>query len=136
VGVAYPEMVGMNKLVSAYVAAAKGLVDCVEPDVAGPVSRVHLAADEGEGFRQIECGGGLFFERDVAALMELANTLTQRDQMLSYFGFDHEMLRRFAASLPTRAIDRIVPVGSALEFRTTWDGNNLFQVFCREIDLQ
>jgi hypothetical protein len=135
-GVHYPEMVGLNKLVSAYGAAASGLVDAIEPGVTGSVSRVHLSSRAGKEFRRIECGGGLFFERDVAEIAELSAVLTARDQTVSYFGFDRETLRRFTSLLPVRAVDRIVPIGSALAFGTTWDGSSLFQVFTREIDLQ
>jgi hypothetical protein len=37
--------------------------------------------------------------------------------------------------LPSRAVDRIVPIGTALDFSMVWDGNSLMNVFTREIDL-
>ena len=38
--------------------------------------------------------------------------------------------------LPARAVDRIVPLGTSLNFNVVWDGSDLLQTFSREIDLQ
>ncbi len=135
-GVTYPEVIGLNKLVSSYVSAGVGLADHVEPDITGPVSRVHLIPQANSQFRTIDCGGGLFFETEMADLESLPAILNERDQTLSYFGFQNAELKKLAFSLPTRAIDRIVPIGTALNFNTVWDGGNLLQLFSREIDLQ
>jgi acyl-CoA reductase LuxC len=134
-GTQYAEMVGLNKQVAAYVLAAAGTADKILPGITGPISRVHLTKDPEGQFRSIECGGGLFFEMEISRLEELTRLLTARDQTLSYFGFDPEALKRFACTLPTRAIDRIVPIGMALEFSTVWDGYDLFQILSREVDL-
>jgi hypothetical protein len=135
-GVEYDEMIGLNKLVAAYVSAATGLSDHIVPGITGAVSRMHLAPQAGAEFRRIECGGGLFFELELSRLDELASLLTERDQTLAYFGFAREQLEQFARTLPTRAVDRIVPIGTALDFSTVWDGSNLFQVLSREVEVR
>ncbi len=135
-GLQYPEIIGMNKLVSACVAAGTGFADQIHPDVVGPVSRMHLAQGARPDFRGIDCGGGLFFETEIEELTQIVCLLTERDQTLSYFGFPQTELKQLAAGLPTRAIDRIVPIGAALNFNTVWDGYNLLQCFSREVDLQ
>jgi hypothetical protein len=135
-GIQYDGKIGLNKLVSSYVAGATGVVDHVHPDVTGPVSRLHLLLSTGTDFRRTECEGGLFLEAEVDRLEHLASILTQRDQTLSYFGFSREQIRQFARSLPARAVDRIVPVGAALDFSTTWDGSSLFRAFSREVDVR
>jgi hypothetical protein len=132
----YPEVVGINKLVSAYVAAGTGFADKVHSDISGPISRVHLADQASAEFRQIECGGGLFFEKEIRELHDLVSLLNEKDQTLSYFGFQRTELNQLASSLPMRAIDRIVPIGAALDFGAVWDGNNLLQSFSREIDVK
>ncbi|HET8924021.1 MAG TPA: acyl-CoA reductase [Candidatus Acidoferrum sp.] len=132
----YPEVIGLNKLVSAYVAAGTGVTDKIHPGVSGPVSRIHLAREANSEFRRIECGGGFFFETEIPELNVLASLLTEKDQTLAYFGFQQSELKKLALRLPTRAIDRIVPIGVALNFNTVWDGHNLLQCFSREIDLQ
>jgi hypothetical protein len=135
-GIEYPEVVGLNKLVAAYVSAAIGISDLVLPNITSAVSRVHLAKNAAGGFREVDCGGGLFFEIEIPALDELKSFLTQREQTLSYFGFEEAQLKAFALTLPPRAVDRVVPVGTALNFSTVWDGSNLLQVFSREVDLR
>jgi hypothetical protein len=131
----YEPAVGVNKLVSSYVAAATAVSDRVHAGVTGAVSRIHLADRREQDFRQVHCEAGLFLELELEHIQHLAGLLTQRDQTLSYFGFSSDQLRQFARSLPTRAVDRIVPIGSALEFGTVWDGTDLFRVFSREVDV-
>jgi hypothetical protein len=132
----YAEIVGVNKLVTVYVSAGLGMSDQVEANPTGCVTRVHLTGDAGPAYRDLECGGGLFFESEIPHLDNLPGLLNERDQTLSYFGFERDEIRNFASLLPARAIDRIVPIGSALSFSTVWDGMDLLQTFSREIDLQ
>jgi hypothetical protein len=134
-GIRYPEVIGLNKLVAAYKTAAQGGVDLISPGVTGIVSRVHVSKHAKAQFRTIDCGGGLFFETELDQLNDMARLVTERDQTLSYFGFKRDMLRQFVESLPSRAVDRIVPIGTALDFSMVWDGNSLMNVFTREIDL-
>jgi hypothetical protein len=135
-GIEYPEVIGLNKMVAAYVSAATEIADEIFPGVTGIISRLHVGKNAEGRFRTIECGGGLFFETELSRLDQLAPHMKARDQTLSYFGFEQADLRRFALILPARAVDRIVPIGSALDFNTVWDGHNLLQVFSREIDLR
>ena len=132
----YPQVVGIDKLVTAYVSAATGIADRVLPDVTGPISRVHLGSNPKAEFRKVECGGGFFFETERETIQQISEILTERDQTLAYYGFEREELKELALSFPARAVDRIVPIGSALDFNTVWDGSNLLQVFTREVDLQ
>lgn len=131
----YPEVVGVNKLVTAFVSAGLGMADSVK-DPTGSVSRIHLTSQASPDFRNLECGGGIFFETEIPELKSLPALLTERDQTLSYFGFERGEIRALALSLSSRAVDRIVPIGSALTFSSLWDGNDLLQTFSREIDVQ
>ncbi len=78
---------------------------------------------------------GCFLNERFEELDDLASLLSEKDQTISYFGLQPKDLRRLVHSLPMRAIDRIVPIGTALDFSAVWDGNNLLQSFSREIDL-
>ncbi len=133
--VEYREIIGINKLVTAYVSAGLGLSDYVAPNATGLLTRVHLTPGAGPEFRDLECGGGVFFEAEIPDLDELRCLVTQRDQTLSYFGFNRDDLLNLAEKLPSRAVDRVVPIGSALNFSVVWDGYDLFQAFSREIEL-
>jgi hypothetical protein len=131
----YAEVIGLNKLVAAYKTAATGGIDLISPNVTGPVSRVHVSKNAKAQFRNVDCGGGLFFETELDQLNDLTRLVTERDQTLSYFGFERQELKQLAAILPSRAVDRIVPIGTALDFSMVWDGSSFVNVFTREIDL-
>jgi hypothetical protein len=76
-------------------------------------------------------GGGLFLEARLDSLVQLAQFLTRRDQTLTWSGFSPAELHGLVCQLNGRAIDRIVPIGQALQFHRFWDGYDLLQEFCR-----
>jgi hypothetical protein len=84
-------------------------------------------------FNRSHPGGGLVFEIAVNSLADLATFLVRRDQTLATFGFNNADLFSLVKQLNGRAIDRIVPIGQALQFGRFWDGYDLLQVFCREV---
>jgi hypothetical protein len=86
--------------------------------------------------RIMHCGTGLFLEKDIMNLLELRNHFIGKDQTLSYYGFSKDELYELVQSLGGRGIDRIVPVGQALDFSAVWDGYDLFMYFTREIDIR
>jgi hypothetical protein len=86
-----------------------------------------------EKVRGLDAGGGIFFSTSISDLAELTKVFTQKDQTLTYFGINKDELVNFARNLACKGIDRIVPVGSALNFNETWDGTNLIQLFSREV---
>ena len=65
------------------------------------------------------------------SLDELIPLLQRQDQTLAYFGFTADEIMLFASRVGGRGIDRIVPVGRALEFSTVWDGYDLLREFTR-----
>ncbi|HIE4188457.1 TPA: hypothetical protein ACXM51_001135 [Stenotrophomonas maltophilia] len=79
------------------------------------------------------CGAGLFFESRLAQLDELRALLSRKVQTVSYLGMRPEQLREFVQEAPLAGVDRFVPVGSALDFASIWDGFDLMTVFTREI---
>ncbi|MGA8067142.1 MAG: acyl-CoA reductase [Terriglobales bacterium] len=83
------------------------------------------------GFKRSHPGGGLFFEAHLEDLLHLPEFLGRRDQTLTWFGFTSEELHALVRKLNGRAVDRIVPIGQALQFHRFWDGYDLLQEFCR-----
>lgn len=83
--------------------------------------------------RERHCGGGLFFERTVSNLIVASEAIIDKDQTLTYFGFTRDEIITFVDSISTRGIDRIVPIGQALNFDSTWDGQNFLKSFTREV---
>jgi hypothetical protein len=127
---AYPEVVGIDRATALFALAASGQIRACATALTEFPARATLAP-EVRGFRALHCGGGLFLEANVPRLESALPYLTPKDQTLVHFGLDHAELTSFAARLPARAIDRIVPVGEALHFSYIWDGVNLFQAFTR-----
>jgi hypothetical protein len=81
-------------------------------------------------------GGGIFLQASIDELNQLVNVLSRKDQTLTAFGFTEHELREFARKLNGRAVERIVPIGRALEFGRFWDGHDLLQAFCRSVFIQ
>jgi hypothetical protein len=67
------------------------------------------------------------------ALADLIPLILRRDQTLTWFGFDQSELRAFAIALNGRGVDRLVPIGQALNFEHRWDGYDLFLELTRRI---
>lgn len=71
------------------------------------------------------CGGGFFYMYDIDGMQEIKPLISKKVQTISYFGLtqaEKEMLADLSNGL---GIDRIVPVGTALNFDNLWDGYNL-----------
>lgn len=83
--------------------------------------------------RERHCGGGFFLETVVDNLLQLAHMTVDKDQTLSYFGYDKDELVELADQICNRGIDRIVPIGKALDFQEVWDGQSFLRSFTREI---
>lgn len=95
-------------------------------------SRVQLE-DVLADVRERHCGGGLFYECDVKLLEDAGKYIVDKDQTLSYFGFAQHEIVSFVDAIATRGIDRIVPVGQALDFDGVWDGQSFLMSFTREV---
>ncbi|MGF0468601.1 acyl-CoA reductase [Lysinibacillus sp. fkY74-1] len=83
--------------------------------------------------REKHCGGGVFFEYEVENLIDLEQIIIDKDQTIAYFGFEQPELEELIESISTRGIDRIVPIGQALNFDGVWDGQSFLTSFTREV---
>ena len=107
----------------------------------GPVSQLDrhhgnfetLTLRELTPFCREHCGGGLLYQFHTPVLEPLAAFIDRRDQTMSYFGFEGDSLRDLAQMVSTCGIDRIVPIGRALDFDRYWDGYDLFLEFSRHV---
>jgi hypothetical protein len=107
----------------------------------GPVS--HYERHEGRldtlwltdltDFCREHCGGGLLYQYATESLEPLAGFVDRRDQTVTHFGFSAEELPDLVHQLASRGVDRVVPVGKALQFDRYWDGYDLFLELTRHI---
>ena len=89
-----------------------------------------------EDARRSHPGGGVFYETVVPTLEALDDMLGPRDQTLCVYGVARDTLRKWLKNRTGAGIDRVVPVGHALDFSSVWDGQDLMDVFTREVALE
>ncbi|MEU8262556.1 acyl-CoA reductase [Micromonospora sp. NPDC048999] len=118
----------VEKRVATYGLAIEGAANAIHFD-GNDLATVDLTAPGNIPRRWL--GVGTFPQARVASLAELAPVVVRRDQTVTYFGFDGEELLAFARAVAGRGIDRIVPVGDALNFAAVWDGFDLMHEFTR-----
>ena len=76
---------------------------------------------------------GFFFEAVVNDLTQLLRIITTRFQTLTYFGVDAKSIAGVLVANGSVGIDRIVPVGRALDIGVIWDGYDLISTMSRII---
>lgn len=80
-------------------------------------------------------GAGTLTQVAVDDLSSLRDFVRRKDQTLTQFGFSTAELRQLVRDLNGRGIDRIVPIGRALEFHHVWDGVDLMDQYTRLVQL-
>ncbi|MDF3290281.1 acyl-CoA reductase [Streptomyces silvisoli] len=76
-------------------------------------------------------GIGSFGRVCLPSLSQVSRAVKPRHQTVTHFGFSDDELRHFAQELGSLGVDRIVPVGQALNFDSVWDGCDLLCEFSR-----
>lgn len=79
--------------------------------------------------------GGYFFEHALTDLSELCAVITEKFQTITYFGIDAVALREELIAANVRGIDRIVPVGKAMDIDVIWDGHDLVRELSRIVSV-
>jgi len=80
--------------------------------------------------------GGFFYEYSLASLEELCSIVDEKYQTIVYFGISAEALRQLVLENHLRGIDRIVPIGSAMDIDIIWDGFDIVRTLSRVVQLQ
>ena len=78
---------------------------------------------------------GYFYEYQTNDLDSIAKVVTPAYQTMTYAGVDKERLKDFVVGNRLSGIDRIVPVGAALDIGIVWDGHHVVQSLSRIIDI-
>lgn len=82
-----------------------------------------------------KCHAGFFFEYDCNDIMELKDICTSiACQTISYIGNKEDLMPLLSCGI--KGVDRIVPIGSTMDFDLIWDGYNLIERFTRIIDIR
>jgi hypothetical protein len=77
---------------------------------------------------------GLFLEF-TGQLNDLNKIDSSKVQTLSYFGLEKSEIQKFIEGNGLLGFDRVVPIGSTLNFSLNWDGYDLINTLSREIEI-
>ncbi len=80
--------------------------------------------------------GGYFYEYNLTDINELFDVITEKFQTITYFGIDPISLRNAIIMKHICGIDRIVPVGKAVDISVLWDGHDLIRELSRYLVCQ
>ena len=76
---------------------------------------------------------GLFYENNFDSWDDWHEIINEKFQTLTYFGFDSKILAEEVAKNNWLGIDRIIPIGRALDIGIFWDGYDLISQMSRVI---
>jgi hypothetical protein len=79
---------------------------------------------------------GTFLEYAAESVDTVAKAVTERFQTLVYFGVEKDDLRGFVLRNRLTGIDRVVPIGAALDIGVIWDGYDLIRTLSRVINFK
>lgn len=77
--------------------------------------------------------GGFFIESTGETLEGMMDILNGYCQTLGTYGIDNQRLSELLVNRRVMGVDRIVPIGQALDFNLTWDGFDLITCMSRRI---
>jgi len=79
---------------------------------------------------------GYFFEYDADDINSIAHIINTKYQTLTYYGVNKSELVNFVIKNRLSGIDRIVPVGNALDMDVIWDGYDIVRSLSRIIEVK
>ena len=78
---------------------------------------------------------GYFYEFRCFKLNEINKIIDSKIQTITYFGFKKKELIKFFHEVSGNGVNRIVPIGKALDMGFTWDGYNIEKKLTKVIDI-
>lgn len=103
--------------------------------IGGAICVIECARFE-EGLLDYHVGRQVLYCQCVDTLDEVAESISDRLQTLSYFGIAKQALVKFIGQPSITGIDRVVPLGRALEFAPQWDGYELISQLARRVVIE
>ena len=82
---------------------------------------------------EIRAKCGYFYEYDLENINDFYKIVNEKYQTVTYFGIDPKNIVQSVINNKLRGIDRIVPIGKAMDINAKWDGHDLIKELSREI---
>jgi len=76
---------------------------------------------------------GLYIEHHLEELNQFLSFTSKKTQTLTYSGIDANLLRQLVINSGELGIDRVVPIGQALDIGFVWDGKDILRSLSRQI---
>ena len=100
--------------------------------VVGGATRIELV--EGDDWRDFsKLRFGTFIEVMISDVEQVERFVSNKVQTLGYFGYTASEMVELITRLSIDGIDRVVPIGQALNFDTLWDGYDLIRMLTRTV---
>lgn len=88
-----------------------------------------------DDFSELRGYGGYFYEAEADSIGRALEALGPKCQTVTYFGIDPEEARETVIASGCSGVDRIVPVGKAMDIGAVWDGYDLPLVLSRVVEV-
>ena len=79
---------------------------------------------------------GFFYECNIKNLQNIHYLVNKKLQTVTYFGYSKKFMEKFFSKYNFKGIDRVVPIGQALNINLVWDGYDLTNKLSREIEIK
>lgn len=89
-----------------------------------------------DGIDDLRGKWGFFYEYNTINMSDIVKIVNKKYQTLTYFGFNKKFFKEFIIDNNLRGIDRIVPIGKALDIDLIWDGYDLNKSLTRIVDIK
>ena len=89
-----------------------------------------------ESVENLRGKGGYFYEYSLKNIDEFLDVINEKYQTITYFGLCAQDLAEKIINNNIKGIDRIVPVGKAMDIDILWDGHDLAKELSRKIGVE
>ena len=79
---------------------------------------------------------GYFFDYDLKKISDFKLLNSKKIQTITYFGFNPNIIKNIILKYNLSGIDRLVPIGQALDLSFIWDGYDINKTLTRVIDIK
>ena len=94
------------------------------------VARIKIK-NHSRNIEKIQCHFGTFAEVNVGKIEELKNTISEKFQTITYYGFKKKDIENLIVKFNIKGVDRVVPIGRAFDMSEIWDGYNIINSLSR-----
>lgn len=106
----------------------QGVVDIIEDKVVETINSSNYITFLKLNSNEVphSCGAGYLYYQFAKTLNEVKPYINNKTQTITSWGLSKSNIQEFLNTLDVETVDRVVPLGKALDFDYIWDGYNIF----------